>query len=382
MKLFCVVVALFALANGAVHFEEDFTDSNWESRWVASTHKGSEAGQLGLSHGKFYGDAKADVGLKTLNDARFYQVSAAFPEFSNEGKDLVLQFSVKHEQDIDCGGGYVKILPAGLDQSDFNGDSVYNIMFGPDICGGTRRTHAIITYKGTNYLINTNVEVRSDVLSHLYTFIIHPDQTYKILIDNSVVKEGNFDDWSFLPAREINDPTVSKPEDWVDERYMDDPEDVKPEGYDDIPEVIADPDAEQPEDWDTELDGEWEAPMIDNPDFKGPWRPKRIENPAYKGEWSHPQIPNPEYYTDDSIYKFNSNAFIGIEIWQVKAGTIFDNFLITDDTTLASERATAILKRFEVEKAKFDEEEEAMRKAREAEAAAEEEEEEDEKDEL
>jgi calreticulin len=385
IKLFCVA-AFLALATATVYFEEDFTNPNWESRWVVSTHKGAEAGKLGLSSGKFFGDEKADVGLKTLEDARFYQVSAAFPEFSNEGKDLVLQFSVKHEQNIDCGGGYVKILPAGLNQASFNGDSEYNIMFGPDICGGTRRTHAIITYKGKNFLINDNVDVRTDELSHLYTFIISPDQTYKILIDNKPVKEGTFDDWDFLPPKQINDPSVSKPEDWVDEKYIDDPNDVKPEGYDDIPETIADPDAEQPEDWDTELDGEWEAPVIDNPAYKGPWRAKRIENPAYKGEWEHPQIANPEYSPDNNIYKFNSNAFVGIEIWQVKAGTIFDNFLVTDDATLASARAEEALKRFEVEKEKYDEAQEAERKLREAEAeaaaaaAAEEEDEEEEDD--
>lgn len=33
-------------------------------------------------------------------------------------------------------------------------------------------------------------------------------------------------------------------------------------------EHIPDPDAEKPEDWDDEVDGEWEPPMIDNPDYK------------------------------------------------------------------------------------------------------------------
>jgi len=287
---------------------------------------------------------------------------------------------VKHEQNIDCGGGYVKLLPSGLDQKSFNGDSVYNIMFGPDICGGTKRTHAIVTYKGKNHLIRDNVETRSDELSHLYTFVINADQTFKILIDNEVVKEGTFDEWDFLPAKEINDPSVSKPEDWVDERQIDDPEDVKPEGYDDIPQTIPDPDAEQPEDWDTELDGDWEAPIIDNPEYRGPWRPKRIDNPAYQGEWVHPQIPNPEYYTDDNIYAFDSNAFIGIEIWQVKAGTIFDNFLVTDDASLAHSRGVEILSRFAVEKEQHDAAAEAERKAAEEAAAAAAEDEDDDED--
>ena len=35
-----------------------------------------------------------------------------------------------------------------------------------------------------------------------------------------------------------------------------DPEDIKPAGWDDIPEQIPDPDAEKPEDWSDEDDGE------------------------------------------------------------------------------------------------------------------------------
>ena len=49
------------------------------------------------------------VGIKTTQDAKFYAVSAAFEKFSNEGKTVVVQFTVKHEQRIDCGGGYVKV---------------------------------------------------------------------------------------------------------------------------------------------------------------------------------------------------------------------------------------------------------------------------------
>jgi len=40
--------------------------------------------------------------------------------------------SVKHEQNIDCGGGYLKIFDCGLDQTKLHGDSPYLIMFGPE----------------------------------------------------------------------------------------------------------------------------------------------------------------------------------------------------------------------------------------------------------
>lgn len=69
-------------------------------------------------------------GMQTSQDARFYALSARFEPFSNEGNPLVIQFTVKHEQKIDCGGGYVKIFPSDLDQSNMHGDSQYYIMFG------------------------------------------------------------------------------------------------------------------------------------------------------------------------------------------------------------------------------------------------------------
>ena len=55
---------------------------------------------------------------------------------------------------------------------------------------------------------------------------------------------------------------------------IDDSDDIKPEDWDAIPELIQDDEAQKPEDWDDEDDGEWEAPKVSNPDFKGKWAPK------------------------------------------------------------------------------------------------------------
>ena len=96
---------------------------------MTSEHK-DDLGKFVLSHGKFYGDAEKDKGVQTSQDAKFYAMSAKFDKFSNEGKSTVVQFTVKHEQNIDCGGGYVKVFPSTLDQKDMHGDSPYNIMFG------------------------------------------------------------------------------------------------------------------------------------------------------------------------------------------------------------------------------------------------------------
>merc|ERR1712110_281412 len=172
----------------------------------------------------------------------------------------------------------------------------------------------------------------TDKKSHLYTLIVKPDNTYEVLIDNSSVKSGSlFDDWDFLEPKEIKDPKQSKPADWVDEKKIPDPTDTKPEGYDDIPETIPDPEAEQPEDWDVEEDGDWEPPQISNPEYKGEFKQKQIDNPAYKGEWVHPMIANPDFKEDDTVYhRCNPCTAIGFELWQVKAGTLFDDILVTD----------------------------------------------------
>ena len=67
-------------------------------------------------------------------------------------------------------------------------------------------------------------------MSHLYTLIVKPDNTYEVRIDNKKVESGNLeDDWEFLPPKTIKDPDAKKPEDWVDEKTLDDPEDSKPE---------------------------------------------------------------------------------------------------------------------------------------------------------
>jgi calreticulin len=283
-----------------------------------------------------------------------------------------LQFQVRHPQKIDCGGGYIKLLPAGLDQEKFGGDSDYSIIFGPDVCGtSTKRVHVIFTHKGKNHLINKEIKCETDELSHVYTLWVKADGSYEVRIDGDRKESGKLsEDWDFLPAAKINDPDESKPSDWVDEAMIDDPEDVKPDGYDDIEKMIADPEAVKPDDWDDEDDGEWDAPLIDNPEYKGEWSAKRIANPDYVGKWEHPQIDNPEYDVAEieNLGKVADNAFVGFELWQVKAGSIFDNIIVTDSIDEAEDfMADTYGKEKDAEKASFDKAEEVKRAEEEAE---------------
>ena len=321
------------------------SSDSWTDRWVASDWKKDEgtAGDFVLTAGKWFGNEQDDRGIQTSQDARFYAVSADMgATFSNEGKTLVLQFSAKHEQKLDCGGGYIKLMPSTIDQAHFGGDSPYAIMFGPDICGPpTKRVHAILTSKaGENLLTKKTIKCETDELTHVYTLVIHANDTYAVLIDNEVRQEGELEaDWDFLPPKTIADPEARKPEDWDDRAKIPDETDEKPAGWDDVPETIPDPDATKPEDWEDEDDGEWEPPVIANPEFKGPWVQKMIDNPKYKGPWEPPTIPNPEYVADAKLHAFGDLRFVGFELWQVKAGSIFDNILVTDDPEYARQFA-------------------------------------------
>jgi len=241
----------------------------------------------------------------------------------------VLQYQVKFPQNIDCGGGYLKFGASGINQKTFNPDSAYNIMFGPDFCGATNKVHVILSHGGKNHLIKKQITAKKDQLYHLYTLILNADNTYEVLVDQESVQKGKIEeDWDILPPKMIKDPKASKPTDWVDEAKIADPTDVKPAGWDDVPATIVDKDATKPADWDDELDGAWEAPTIANPEYKGEWKAKLIDNPAYKGPWIHPEVANPEYAPNPNLYAYDDFGFVAVDVWQVKAGTIYDNVFI------------------------------------------------------
>ncbi|KAL7721288.1 Calreticulin [Entamoeba marina] len=342
-----LLLALVALSSAKIYFHETFDNLDRPFK---------------LSAGRWYAD-ESDKGLQTTENSKFYITAAKLDEeFTNKDSNLVVQYNLKFEQNIDCGGGYIKLMPKNaLDSLEkFTPDSQYNIMFGPDVCGASKEHMSLLTIKEKNHLVRKEVKCESDNLSHLYTLIIKPDNTYTVKIDGVVKQTGKFDeDWDLLEPKKIDDPSISKPADWVDLKEIDDPEDVKPE-----------------EEWDDEDDGEWEAPVIENPDFKGEWKPKKIPNPEYKGEWVQPQIDNPAYVYDPELYKFDSFAYIGIDVWQVKAGTIYNDILITDSIEEAEEEEKKVLEKNKLEKIARDkilEEEKAAEKAAEEAKAAEEE---------
>jgi calreticulin len=70
-----------------------------------------------------------EKGIQAHPDALFFSIYVEFLKFNNKDKIFVLQFFVKHEQKLDCGDGYLKLLSGDVDQKKFGGDTHYSIMF-------------------------------------------------------------------------------------------------------------------------------------------------------------------------------------------------------------------------------------------------------------
>merc|ERR1711953_1384615 len=352
------------LVAGKIYFSETFGDG-WENRWTVSEWKKGEGtdGKWKAAAGKWFIDEKENAGIQTAEDSKFFGISAAFDSFSNANKGRIIQYQAKYEKDVECGGGYLKMGPKPDDLKTFGDPTAYNIMFGPDKCGYTKRTHLIFQYKGKNVLKKSDLEYKQEGegTSHLYRMVLKPDSTVRVEIDEEKIYEGSIkEDWEVLKPKTIADPEDKKPSDWVEDSMIDDPTDKKPD--DRVEEKrIVDSDAKKPDDWDDEEDGEWEAPMKDNAAYKGDWYGKRISNPAYKGIWEAKKIANPEYEDDDSVYSYADFGFIGFDLWQVKAGTIFDNVIVTNDVAEADAFAKKWKELSEAENAKKKEEEDAKK---------------------
>ena len=327
----CHVLLACALSSRATVFlQEDFS-GDWQSRWVVSNWKRKEKqqGKWNVTVGAHYVDAEKNKGLRTTQDGKFYAISTRFDPISTTGKPLIIQYLVKNEQNWKCAGAYLKLFPSTVDQTTLSNADPYAIMFGPDVCEPHRKTHVIFQYKGKSREMKEALRPDVDPMSHLYTLIIRANQTYEIQFDLIKVREGSlFEDFDFLPPAKIKDPSASKPPDWIDDRTLLIGRE-KPEWWDDVPRRIPEPDAVKPVDWNDETDGLWVPPYMENPDYRGAWRPERVPNPDYIGKWEHPLIDNPDFKNDSSIGFYPDLSVLAFELWQVKAGTLFDAILVS-----------------------------------------------------
>ncbi|KAJ6977919.1 hypothetical protein NC653_029730 [Populus alba x Populus x berolinensis] len=400
------IVLLLAFVSFNQLFADDDTifyetfDESFSGRWIVSEkedYKGEWKREKSEGHD--------DYGLLVSEPAKKYAIVKELDEPVSLKDGIVLQFETRLQSGLECGGAYLKYLrpqEAGWVPKGFDSESPYSIMFGPDKCGTTNKVHFILKHKNpksgeyVEHHLKFPPSVPHDKLTHVYTAILKSDNELQILVDGEEKKKANFlasDDFEppLVPAKTIPDPDDVKPEDWDERAKIPDPEAAKPEDWDedapleivdedavkpegwldDEPEEIDDPEATKPEDWDEEEDGEWEAPKTDNPKceeapgcgewkkpmkrnpaYKGKWHAPLIDNPNYKGIWKPQDIPNPNYFELDQP-DFEPIAAVGIEIWTMQDGILFDNILVAkDEKAAASIRDTTWKPKFDAEKEK------------------------------
>ncbi|POM79727.1 Calnexin, partial [Phytophthora palmivora] len=308
---------------------------------------------------------------------------------SDAKKEMVVQYEVKLQKGLDCGGAYVKLLRQQENQeySAFSDSTPFVLMFGPDKCGKSDKVHLIFQHKNPKsgeYEEKHMMEapgIKSDKDTHLYTAVIRDDNTFEVFVDQKSVKSGSLLENflpSVIPEKEIDDPEDSKPSihqvhshecllsSKVTLRNITIPclfapvvADRKPDDWlDDEPAVIDDPDVVKPEDWDDEDDGdfvvpqipnpkcaevsgcgEWKRPTKVNPAYKGKFYAPYIPNPAYKGEWKPRKIPNPNYFEDEHPARLDPIGALAVEVWTMTDGITFDNFWLGNDLKKAQEFA-------------------------------------------
>jgi len=362
---------------------EPSKDPAFEGEWGHETHK----------HDGLVGD----MGLVVSSPAKKHAVSTLFaaPFDPKASGGLVVQYELQLKNRLQCGGAYIKLLSASkeLSQDGFKAETPYTIMFGPDNCGTTNKVHFILRHRNPlsgeweeKHLVGPPSPEVGDGATHLYTAIVGTDNSVKLLVDNKQVKTASLlSKTDFKPAvnpeKIIDDPADSKPEEWVDEPKMDDPESKKPDDWDedappriadpaeekpaawldDAPLKVHDPKATPPDDWDVDEDGEWEAPMVDNPDcsgagkgcgewkakqianpeYKGKWHAPKVDNPAYLGLWKPRQVDNPHFFEDDAPWAMAPIGGIGIELWTMQSGILFDNIVLTGSPEVAASIAAS-----------------------------------------
>lgn len=366
---------------------ENFDDEQtFKTNWIQSQDTKYE-GKWQLNSGP--DRPHSDLQLLLPTKARSYAISSKLnqPFKFSDDKPLIVQYEVQFREGLDCGGAYVKLLRHSTidDLNKLTDKTPYTIMFGPDKCGSESKLHFIIQYlnpitheysekhwKQAKF-ISSLMSAFNDKKHHLFRLVLEPNNNFEIFLDEKSVGKGNLLedlDPAINPPKEIVDTKDAKPADWDERAQIEDPDAKKPEDWDeDAPKTIEDPDAKKPSDWLEnepkyipdptakkpedweEMDGDWEAPLIENPlcsgvsgcgewkaplisnpNFKGKWKPPKIENPNYKGKWSPRMIPNPEYFLDENPFSsLEAIGGIAFELWSMADNVAFDNLIITSD---------------------------------------------------
>lgn len=355
---------------GKVFYYETFDSPDVTSRWIQSEDKKYD-GDWGI--GDTYPPQAREHEKALIQKTRntHLAISTKFKKpLVSKNRSLIIQYEFRAQHSFTCSGAYMKLFTgSNFDPLKMNDQTPWVILFGPDRCSSKQIIQLIFNlYNPKLQKMQERVLVDPprfpiDYFNHIYTLIIRPTNTYSILIDNTVVKEGSLlNDFNppIAPQEFVYDPNDRKPADWVDNKFIFD-YDYTPSTVDPMipefieaplgwkrnePELIPDPDAVEPKGWNKKLFGEWKPPLVKNPKCKigcgrfslplipnpnyEPKKPYKL-NPNYTGPWKPRKIPNPDYYKVPSPSQLPSISGLGFELWCTNKELAFTNILIAFD---------------------------------------------------
>ena len=185
-----------AISTEKLFFVESFDDEPFTAgRWVKSLDPKYVDQPILYKSANMPADGYAnDNGLQLSKEMRYYGFGSTFAQpldFKGK-KEVVIQYELKLEESLTCGGAYIKLPRASptFNMAYLNNDTPYTIMFGPDKCGsGNNKVHFIIQHQ--NPLTSEWEEkhftdtppVKTDKNTHLYTLALRDDNTFAIYVD-------------------------------------------------------------------------------------------------------------------------------------------------------------------------------------------------------
>ncbi|CAK9293995.1 unnamed protein product [Gordionus sp. m RMFG-2023] len=210
---------------GFVYFSETFENLvEYNAKWVKSQSfklidgkKYKYDGVWGLENAIKNGHVE-DNGLLMKVRSKHYAISTPlFQPFQFDIYPFMLQYEVKFQKLVKCSGAYVKLISRRPDLNLllFNASTPYTLMFGPDLCGNDPKLHFVIGYRDplngiweerhckrsahslisyfptTGHDSESPASTSNSTLTRLFTLILKPDSTFMLKIDNKVVNSGH-----------------------------------------------------------------------------------------------------------------------------------------------------------------------------------------------
>eukprot|EP01022_Parablepharisma_sp_SALTPOND_P028523 TRINITY_DN71095_c2_g1_i1.p2 TRINITY_DN71095_c2_g1~~TRINITY_DN71095_c2_g1_i1.p2 ORF type:complete len:319 (+),score=24.74 TRINITY_DN71095_c2_g1_i1:53-958(+) len=209
MNTLWILLAILAVAFGKVIFSETFDSENWKQRWNKSEWRAAQQADFVHTGGKL-DPGNFSKGLLTTTDMKYYVLSSKLPiNIYLNSTPLVLQYSIKFEESVICGGAYIKLLKPDFNPSKFGLETPALVTFGPEVCGTNNRIHILLDSNGRGEIWRKSPKAPTDKSTHFFTLALYPDGTYSLYVNCKIESKGKIsEEWALEDPSTVKDFVV------------------------------------------------------------------------------------------------------------------------------------------------------------------------------